>query len=255
MEIHRNLKSDDGFTSLMRFMSFNKLLDFLITGSFHFTRLCDFEDKSEAISQRQLAKHFNHDLEFKPSYKKELNYKTRQKRYFANCWFSSVRESIGMWSIYSDRTSVALKIDYHDFMKLWSEENIEVKKNRNWISHIYINKVFYKNFLSSEDIMRFKDETKIIGFQKDVSYAHEKEVRALIKCHGILDHEKFEDHKVQFIKMNFKNLSGLSLQLIFHPLMNDWEKNNLKTLIDKYEYKNISCIDSEVTPLLKGLEN
>ena len=254
MEIHKKLEINKDYQTLMRYMDISKFLDFLITGSFHFTRLADFEDKSEAISQRQLIKYFKHDIDLGITKKSELKLGDRQKRYFANCWFSGKRESIGMWSIYANRSSIALKISFDDFMSFWTVENLTVNKAKEWIDHIYIDRVYYKNYLSGKDILKFKDETKIIGFQKDVSYEHEKEIRVLLKCCGIREEVLFSTQNIFNFKIKPLNIIDVPIKLIFHPLMSDWEKGNIKQLIKKYDFLNIQVCDSEVSPLLKGLE-
>lgn len=254
MKIHNKLTNTTGYPNLLRFMDLTKLLDFLITGTFHFTRLDQFEDKSEGISRQQLAKFFEHDISITAERKRELPLIDRQKRYFATCWFSGIRESVGMWNLYSNSSSIALKIPITTFTSIWKEANLNFSTAEKWIDHIYINQIFYKDYFSALDVDNFKEETKIIGFQKDDCFEHEKEVRVLIKVKGQVEGKKekllYKEAPLPFIKIKIANIKSLKLQILFHPLMANWQKENIKNLISEYGYKNITCIDSEVTKLL-----
>lgn len=253
MEIKNKLTIDQN-SSILRYMDLPKLLDFLRTGSFHFTRLDNFIDKSEAISQRQLAKYLKYIIEVPDSNKMELDLDTRQKRYFALCWFSANRESFGMWNSYSNTSSVALKISFGNFNSLWIEKNLKFSPSSNWIDSIHINKISYKDYLSELGVEGFKDEVKIMGFQKDESFSHEKEIRVLIKCKGkikIVNKIKYlKNNPILYFRVIPKNIKSISLQIIFHPMMEEWQKVNIKDLVKTYGYEKIQCIDSEVSKLL-----
>jgi hypothetical protein len=259
MTIHNKLVNKKHYPTLMRFMDLTKLLDFLISGTFHFTRLDQFEDKSEGISRKQLAKFFDHDISITAERKRELPLIDRQKRYFATCWFSGIRESVGMWNLYSNSSSIALKIPIKTFLNIWEESNLSFLPSNNWIDRIYINQVFYKDYFSPKAVDNFKEETKIIGFQKDVCYEHEKEVRVLIKVKGQLEEKAgkvlYKENPLPFVKTKISSIIKIKMQILFHPLMPNWQKTNIKNLIAIHGYKNITCADSEVTRLLKTIPN
>ncbi len=257
MTIYNKLTNKKDYPNLMRFMDLTKLLDFLISGTFHFTRLDQFEDKSEGISRQQLAKFFEHDISITAERKKELTLVDRQKRYFATCWFSGIRESVGMWNLYSNSSSIALKIPINTFLSIWKDANLNFSTAEKWVDRIYINQIFYKDYFNAQDVDKFKEETKIIGFQKDDCYEHEKEVRILIKVKGKVDGKKgailYKETPLPFIKIKVLNIKAIKMQILFHPLMANWQKENIRNLISEYGYKNITCIDSEVTKLLNTI--
>jgi len=257
MQINNHLSDTVEYPNLIRFMDLTKLLDFLISGTFHFTRLDQFEDKSEGITRKQLAKFFEHDISISEERKRELPLLERQQRYFATCWFSGIRESVAMWNLYSNQSSIALKIPINPFLKIWNESNLDFQSAKDWIDRIYINQIFYKNYFNSEDVDNFKEETRVIGFQKDKCYEHEKEVRVLIKVKGQFGEASnkrvYKENVLPFIKVKVKNIKDVKMQILFHPLMPAWQKVNIQNLIKKYDYKNITCKDSEVTRLLNTI--
>ncbi len=242
------------YPCLIKFMDLTKLLDFIMTGAFHFTRLDHFEDKLEAISQRQLVKYFEHQIKLPFSLIKELPIEKRQKFYFASCWFAASRESVGMWNLYSNSDSIALRFNADDFITMWKNELIKVTPSRNRIDRIYINSVEYKNYLEKKDALSFKDENKIIGFHKDKSFEHEKEVRVLIKMITVKrignNIETLEDSPVDFYKIKYKNIKLIPFEIIFHPKMQNWKKENIETILFKYGFKNVKCKNSELEKML-----
>lgn len=253
MEIKNQLNKED-FPVLFKFIDLSKLIDFLITGKFHFTRLDYFEDKSEAISQRQLAKSFEHNIPFPFQIFPEIAIEIRQKSYFASCWFGANRESVAMWNLYSDINSVALRFNFDDFNSIWEKENIQISPSFKKIDKIYINKMVYKDYFNINDALTFKNENNIIGFHKDKSFEHEKEVRILIKMitkrNSPTNFEYIENKSVEFYKIKNIKIKTIPFEIVFHPKMHDWQKENIKKLILKYKYKNIKCTDSEIKKLL-----
>lgn len=258
MEIINSLNKIE-FPVLLKYVNLSKLIDLLISGSFYFTRLDHFEDKSEAISQRQLAKSFEHNIKFTRSFINELSLESRQRLYFASCWFGAKRESVGMWNLYSDSNSVALRFKIKDFNFLWQNNFIKVKPSREKIDKIYINKIEYKDYFDINDALSFKDENKILGFHKDKSFEHEKEVRVLIKMFSQKrignSRIEIENNNVEYYKIKNTKIKTIPFEIIFHPKMSFWQKENIKKLIKKYGYSKIECMDSELMKLLNPINN
>lgn len=253
MEVKNNLQDIEGFRYVVRFINFPKLLDFIVSGSFYFARLDSFNDKSEAISKQQLIKHLYPKQWSSEPEKKELDLITRQKRYFATCWFGSNRESFAMWNLYSDSSSVAFKYDFDVFNSLWNEDNIELNISKNWINRLYVDKISYIDYLDGQEI--FKKKKNIMGLVKDKSYVDEKEVRVLFKCNGMIHkgklyERKISDADIKAIKVSLTNFKKIPLTILFHPEMKETHKKNIRLLIAKYGYKNIKCKNSELTKLL-----
>lgn len=244
------------FPFLFRFFSLPKFIDLIITRSFHFSRLDKFTDKSEGISQRQLAKYFKHKIKFK-SKRIELNLEKRQKLYYACCWYSAERESIAMWDLYSDPSSIGLRLSYNNFIKLFCPDKLIFKPTKKLINYYYINKISYKNYLNIKDVEDFKDETKVIGFQKDKSFEHEKEVRVLLKCrNGVYEKNDFNSiSDYEFFKVKPLHFQEIPFRVIFNPKMKASEKSNIKKLLKMYDLTNFKCKSSELTRFFKGFEN
>lgn len=254
MEIVNKLKNIEDIQYIHRFIDFPKLLDLIISGEFYFARLDQFNDKSEAISKQQLIKHLYPRMWTSEPEKKELKLKTRQRRYFATCWFSRDRESFSMWNLYSNPTSVSIKYDIKDFMKLWTEKNIELSINIDFINRLYIGKIEYKNYLDRKAI--FDKKRDVTGLYKDKSYKDENEIRVLFKCKGNITNEngnKLLLSKVcaSGLRLKLKNFKKVPFSLVFHPQMKEVHKDNIKKMIKKFGYSNISFSDSELTKLLK----
>lgn len=250
MEISNKLINRSKYDYLIRFISLSKLLDLLINQAFSFTRLDFFKDKSEAISNQQLIKHLYPKLWNSENTKKELELKIRQQRYFASCWFGSDRESFSMWNLYSDSSSVALRYKVDDYKLLWEKDNMIFNIEEDWINRVYISEIDYKNYLSKEV---FKDKKEVIGLYKDESYKSEQEVRVLIKCKGSINKRNkkyFKDLNLEKIIIKPKNIKEIPFTVLFHPEMHDIHKLNIKKLVEKYEFENIRCSDSELTKLL-----
>lgn len=259
MRIVNKLETTTEFNSLIKFVDFYKFIDFLVNSSFHFTRLDKFEDKSEAISQRQLAAFFQHKVHFPPTRVRELKLDVRQKRYFASCWFSGDRESIGMWNIYSNPNSVAIKFGLNEFCELWRMENFKVSPGKQYIENMFIDKIHYKNYLSVDGVLNFKEESKIIGFQKDLSFSHEKEVRVLIKrkTKNNIILGKLSPDEIKFFKVTPKIniLKNLTFEVIFHPQMQCWQKANIEKLVKAYRFKGIITRPSELAIFFEDIPN
>lgn len=247
------------FPSLVKFLDLNKFLDFLVNANFHFTRLDHFEDKMEGISQSQLSKYLQYKLKLPKPTRLELKLSVRQKRYFASCWFSGQRESISMWNLYSNSSSIALKIDFEKFKQILDSPNITIQPNMDWINSIHVDKIHYKNYLNKKSVENFNDEGEILGFHKDECYSHEQEVRILIKSKNKyeVENKSYQPDKIHFYK--FKPMVKLiknevPMKVIFHPHMNHWQKENIKKLINGYRFKNITTQDSELTKFFLPLK-
>lgn len=252
MEIINKLDGNN-INKIFRFIDLPKLLDLIISAEYYFARLDTFNDKSEAISKQQLIKHLYPNMWKTEPEKKELELKTRQKRYFATCWFSRDRESFAMWNLYSDKTSVAIVYKHTDFLKLWTEENLSLNINNDFISRLYIGKIEYKDYLDGKSI--FKKKKEVIGFFKDKSYLEENEIRVLFKCKGSIKSQKGIIKKLEKacglgLRVKLINFKKIPFSILFHPQMREVQKENIKKLINKFKYNNISFEDSELSRLL-----
>lgn len=89
-----------------------------------------------------------------------------------------------------------------------------------------IGKVDYKPLFGNEINSDIKVKHK--GLRKDRSYIHENEVRILAKSE-----KSFEmDNWPTGIRIPLSNLNDLRLEIIAHPKMKLWQKENLKEVLD-----------------------
>lgn len=223
--------------NLIRFIDIHKLISFLSSSEFNFTRIDKFNDKLEAISEMQLAQELNLLLDAN-RIREEQNLIDRQMSYYALCWFLNHRESIAMWDLYSNSSSVALKINIKEFNEIW--EYIINDKSLVPVNRIYVNRVQYIDFKSNNILKIFNENEKVLGFHKDISFEHEKEVRVLIKC------RKKPNSKIDNFKIKSEKIRNIKIDLIFHPEMEEWKKDNIKKLVKNYQFENITCKNSEL---------
>jgi hypothetical protein len=233
-------------TYLWRYISLSKLLDLMNNKFVYFTRFDDFEDGLEGITGRSVTlKAFvsgepltvenTRHLE-KDNQSKLLNYyensrleyldnleKTQQTQ-FASCWYLGDRESIAMWKIYSQREGVAIKFKARELTdtiiagaKSHTNTDFEV---------MYYGPVEYKNIWPFDAGEVFHNEFN--GLKKDKSYLHENEFRFVSVVKSI------HKGKHRDFRLFIGPLESYELEIITNPFMKEWEYQNLKTLLSKY---------------------
>ena len=233
---------------LWGYFDFHKFLSLVIEESIFFSRMDKMEDVNEGISLNQLLLKYGADVERmkaksnkENSKRTEMPLETRQKKYFISCWLIHHRESVAMWNAYSDENGIALKFKASDLITTISENTKNTKVNEK-MKTLYHGRIAYKDFFNPDDRMNLKDEVKIIGFQKDISFEHEKEYRFLIKQ----DTHNFKEDDIPFVKMKIQKFKKLKFDLIFHPKMEPWKKENIKSVIKALGSKSITIKDSEL---------
>jgi hypothetical protein len=233
---------------LWGYFDFHKFLSLVIEESILFSRMDKMEDVNEGISLNQLLLMYGADVERmkaknnkENSKRTEMPLETRQKKYFISCWLIHHRESVAMWNAYSDENGIALKFKASDLITAISENTINTNQNEK-IKTLYHGKITYKDFFNPVDRRNLKDEVKIIGFHKDISFEHELEYRFLIKQ----DTHNFKEDDIPFVKMKIQKFKKLKFDLIFHPKMEPWKKENIKSVIKALGSKSITIKDSEL---------
>ena len=232
---------------LWGYFNFHKFLSLVIEESIFFCRMDKMEDVNEGISLNQLLLKYGADVERMKAKNKEnskrteMPLETRQKKYFISCWLIHHRESVAMWKAYSDENGIALKFKASDLISAIGENTENINENEK-MKTLYHGRIAYKDFFNPDDRMNLKDEVPIIGFQKDLSFVHEKEYRFLIKQ----DTHSFKEDDIPFVKMKIQNFKKLKFDLIFHPKMEPWKKENIKNVIKALVSKNITIKDSEL---------
>ena len=117
---------------LYRYVTIDKLLDFLFNKRIPLIRLNLFEDKLEGVNIKHLLLNYGSDKltqEIAPFFGKLVqsignsintgnrNSLRRQREIFQNsnyasCWYISDHESVAMWQLYSKPDSVAIRIPF-----------------------------------------------------------------------------------------------------------------------------------------------
>ncbi len=233
---------------LWRYFDFQKFLSLIIERSLFFNRMDKMEDLNEGISINQLLWRYGDEIEKElvrkakeVSRRKELELKMRQRIYFLSCWFVHHRESVAMWNSYSNSDGIALKIGAHDLINSITEYSTVIN-NGDKLKTLYHGFIDYKDFFNPIDRKQFKDEIEIIGFQKDESFKHENEYRFLIKQ----DLKNFNEDELPHIKLMLNNFKKLKFDLVFHPKMENWKKENIKNVLAALKVHNCTIRDSEL---------
>jgi len=215
-----------------KYIDIHKFLSFIWQKRIRFTRMDQFEDPLEGIPYETLNKYTSSktgnfllaDFIAKPGryfMENEVKIKHRLSRVFdiqtshyISCWFIAQRESVAMWNLYSNEDGVALKIP---FGKLKSFLNLDTQD----IDSYYCGKVEYQNFRDTDPYSEnsVKKLSKV-SLRKDISFAHEKELRFVVK--------KKLEKSTTGIDSHIIDLANLDFEVISHPKMSEWKRNNLK---------------------------
>jgi hypothetical protein len=244
---------------LWKYLDLHKLIDLIASQELHFNRLDLFEDPIEGLSTRNLRatnllelinesenveliekikdKHpnllENHDLE-------SAFRAVKQRSQFVNCWFHDNRESMAMWNLYSNYDSVALKVkakSLTDYLEKIGEDFIS--RNGYRIS-LLSNKVEYLP-LNPFDSSLPLQKRKYASFKKDLSYKHEQEYRFLIYANQQM---AYDENDIKFYRLPI-DLEKIDLEIICHPLMLQWKRNNIRKLLEKFK-RNIIVSKSSI---------
>lgn len=262
------LKNQPSSTSnLYRYVTIDKLLDFLIKQRLPLTRLNLFEDKLEGVTNNHLLLNITSDIigeksadwmadtlkqvgmNVKPKNRNSIRKQRAQFQNdnFANCWFVSEHESVAMWQLYSNLDSVAIKIPYNSFISEIHENNFKLNCN-DYISLKY-GKVNYYRFNNIAELGNSIINENVQGFVKDKSFEHEQEFRLILnkektklsklnRKESILD-EQMDNFRqkldLKVIYLQLLNFQQMNFEIIFHPKSQIWHRENVENIIKRYE--------------------
>jgi hypothetical protein len=179
---------------LWRYMDFAKYVSILSTQSLFFNSADGFEDKFEGVlseasaveawraqfirQQRHMFSQLSPDVQGEELENRikgnleftEIGFKMFRKIHCVNCWHENEGESVAMWDLYSKDYSnaVAIKTTYQ---KLYEALGKDLA--------IHIGRVNYIDYRTS-----FPADVNDLFFYKRKSYAHEREVRAVVQDAG-----------------------------------------------------------------------
>jgi hypothetical protein len=133
---------------LYRYVTIDKLIDFLLEARVSLVRLNLFEDKLEGVNLEHLKLNYQSDkiAEQMKENNNTLNYISvnvnptnrnsfRRKREsfqdanFASCWYVNNHESVAMWQLYSKPDSVAIRIPFKNLVRELSNSNFKLSNN------------------------------------------------------------------------------------------------------------------------------
>ena len=263
--INENVISDDDY--LWKYLDLHKFLSFIISKSFHLTRLDKFEDKREGISPIHLL-YQNHkkELDNHPMFEKMRTYMTIdtlggemnriedelkkiQRFNYASCWVIGKKqmESVAMWNLYSDPKSLAIRIKYSDFKKNILENGY---KTNGVDKEIICSPVNYLNFQDNKNIAEYIDNLLDSVFLKDISFKHENEFRIIarekereipsINYKPNISRSHIENlHNSIYnnpgTKVELENFEKYNFEIVHHPKSTNWTKENINEIIKKFD--------------------
>ena len=237
---------------LWRYFDLHKFLKLLQSKTFRFSRMDQFEDPLEGIPLSALITYHSKidrnliqnvtlsELILDPTLAnglpEELHKKLNaingiQKSAFVSCWFYEQRESVAMWNLYSNADGIALKVPFGKIKKMLNVSHDD-------ISSFYGGLVTYQDFTKVSPYESNSLKTGKVALRKDKSFSHEKEFRFVIRTNT---------HRTEYTGIDSEpiNLKRLGLNIICHPRMTAWKKENIKGLL-KGEGMHTSLIPSQI---------
>lgn len=232
-----------------RYLTIEKLVDFLLSNSIYLARLDTFEDNFENMEPYFIneLRHFiyvkkieNANPEIPESTWDEVinNGKSRfreiqeyviqqQKKRFVSCWILNDVESFGMWDLYG-RSGFAIRFEREYFQNL-IKESITLQEDSNEIDLLVGGKVIYQNF----DNMLTNEEESLIkfsAFRKHLSFKHESEYRII----------GFTNNSSNQLGLRYKlpNINTLKFDIIANPRLTSFQFLQYQNIIEKYLPEN-----------------
>lgn len=234
-----------------RYLTLEKLVDFLETGELFLSRLDKFEDNLENISPYDINElRVRSELTEKPQnanpnipdhqwaqliknsrtglvqIQKKLHFE--QKHRFVNCWILNDVESFAMWDIYG-KSGFVIRFERDYFQELIKSSKENQTGTTSQIDLLVVGKVEYQNF----DSMTFKEKEsklKFSVFRKHLSFYHENEYRIVGFMNEIFD--------TSGLRYKLPNLEFLKFDIIANPRLDNFQFDKYKGILSKYSEKH-----------------
>ncbi len=228
---------------LWKYMDLHKFLSLLINKKLFFTRLDNFEDPFEGINIELIRRlHYlesmlksDNPIPGTPTIKivneiRKIQKKIKedQQQQFVNSWVHFNRESIGMWKIYSNKDSIAIKVDgkklidyIKNSIKFQSYSKVEMKLMCGHVKYQKLNPYCF-------DLNR-SNKFYPIALNKEISFDFEKEYRFFIIRNG--------GEVLPFYKFDISSYFFDIIEVICHPEMEDWKFDNIVDICSQYKIK------------------
>lgn len=228
-----------------RYLTIEKLIDFLETNSIYLARLDTFEDNLENIEPyditqlklQYLSKPENANPEISDSTWEELIIKgknrikeiqsyliEKQKKRFVSCWILNDVESFGMWDTYG-KSGFAIRFERKYFQKIIQDSiNLQIEPTSK-IDLLVVGKVFYQNFEKmylneKESLMKFS------AFRKHLSFRHESEFRIV----GFTNESENETG----LRFKLPHIETLEFEIFANPRLSPFQFQQYQNIISKY---------------------
>lgn len=235
---------------LYRYVTIEKLVDFLSTNSIYLSRLDTFEDNLENIEPYDIVtlkslylnKPDNANPEIdEPTWNDWINSDRlrlkqlqeylfeKQSKRFVSCWILSDVESFGMWDIYG-KSGFAIRFERKYFQDLVKNSREIQSEQTNKIDLLAAGKVKYQNF----DDMFFKEKESLMKysvFRKHLSFKHESEYRII----------GFTNEIENEIGLRYKlpNIEDLDFEIFANPRLTPFQFLQYKNILEKYSKSHL----------------
>lgn len=240
-----------------RYISFEKLIDFLKTGSLWFARMDTFEDNLEGFSPLEISELMlmfqKIPFEFRKgelweewSQKRKLKLQSIREKLipvqasnFVNCWILGNTESIGMWDLYG-RNGFCIRFKRKVLQNL-IKSRIKFQTETFSPSDLLVaGKVNYQDY--EQMIWNEKENLlKYAGFRKHIAFKHEDEYRIIIRSKSIKELGIYYSlGKIEIVKFN----------ILASPRMKEYQRITYQDIIWKYQPK-LELEESKLKPWLE----
>ena len=248
-------------TTLWRYMSFEKFVSILATGSLFFTRVDKFDDPFEGFTPPLLTYMYeliiNHAEDTKKAGLESAvkAMKNWHKYIMCNCWHQNEEESMAMWEKYQMRNSgIAIKTTMKNLKKSLSDElDIFIGQIKYSSPETYETKYTFDYVsanLSNEQLLYFP------YFYKRKAFEYEHEVRLIIDSHLLVSDywdKTFDDIPLEDIfqkelelpeiweigmplKVDVQLLIGETGEIIISPYTEDWVTEAVRSVVCQYRF-------------------
>lgn len=237
---------------LWKYMDIYKFFSFLLNKQLYFTRLDNFEDPLEGLTDKLIGLITEYDSIYKlenlnPSFtdterlsihsnKNNLKkiilseIELQQKSQFASCWHIANKESIAMWKLYSDKNSIAIRFKPSELIDKMIKK-AERDTNEDFAMFIY-GCVDYVDMWPCDLFDNKKTHIEYVAFKKDLSYKHEDEFRFVI----VVKPECYQ--KYENFNCNIGDIDIGSFQIFASPFMDSWKYEVLKKMLINHSIEN-----------------
>lgn len=202
-------------STIWRYMSMSKFLNFITEESLFFCRADKFPDPYEGrygnFNIRNRHKIYGQDMSLLES----LNQNARKKT-LINCWHINDFESAAMWQLYSTNNSgIAIQSTISDLMKCVQDPEVQIGQ---------VKYVDYEN--------QFIDEHNLYYpfLHKRKFFEHEREIRLLVRDATNLIGEEPEFEHGCLKKVDLKQLIN---SIYLSPLMPEWEEKTVINILNR----------------------